>query len=90
MIVSRNLLQLFANKIHLQYGVIKTAIFNEEYLRNLSEIPVFAPFRNETDSCILLGDCQPLLGKLESIGENLQIKIKILAITFKIPCQSPG
>ena len=74
MTVSGHLLQMIDNKMHLQYGIIKTAMFSNEYLGNSSNHHFFTVLKNEIDSCIKLGDCQPILGKMESIGENLEIK----------------
>ena len=69
MTVSGHLLQMIDNKIHLQYGIIKTAMFSNEYLGNSTNHLFFTLLKNEIDSCIKLGDCHSLLGKLESIGD---------------------
>ena len=69
MTVSGHLLQMIDKKIHLQYGIKKTAMFSNECLGNSSNHPFFTVLKNEIDSCIKLGDCQSLLGKLKSIGD---------------------
>ena len=86
MAVSRYLLQMFANKIQLQYGKIEAAIFSEEYFQNSSHHPDFISLKVETELCIQFGDCDSLLDKLESIGMISRDTSMIRPFKF---CQTP-
>ena len=67
--VSELFLEMLDDKMQFQYAKIETAFFSKEYFQNSSNHGIFALLRKETELCIQLGDCQPLLGKLESIGD---------------------
>ena len=68
MVVSQHLLHMFANKIQLQYGKIKTAMFFQEFFQTSSNHSDFTSLKNETELCIQLGECDYLFDKLKSIG----------------------
>ena len=68
MTVSGHLLKMLAIKTQIQYAKIETLFLGNEYLQTPSNHRLFSTLRSETEMCIKLGDCQPLLSELVSIG----------------------
>ena len=61
--VTSILLQMFSNKMNLQYWKIEAALTSKQDLQDISREMLLTSLENETDKCIFMEEC------VQSIGE---------------------